>query len=552
MIRFLLVSSLIAALQASQPAPEPTIAAAMARLQANDAAGAVRMLEVIVKREPANGRAWRNLGVAYQTVKDYDQAIVAYQRALDVEPSVPSPLYQLGIVYALKHETDRAFEFLGRARATRKIDMTQATVAVELQPLKDDPRFAALLPTRADFDKPFVEDVKILREWDGESANDQFGWIARNAGDVDADGVSDVVTSAPTARKGAGRIYLYSTKSGARLWTADGTAEGDQLGSGVEGAGDTNKDGIPDVIASAPAGGYARVYSGRDGRVLQTFRAEGPSDAFGTHAAGVGDVDRDGCADLIVGAPGAGGGAGRAYIYSGKTGAPLLTLTGERAGDRFGNAVAGATDAKGHFFVLVGAPRAGERHNGRTYVYDTLTAKPKFVIDADQTGTALGGMFLSVPGDMDGDGVPDVYASDWQNAAKGPATGRVYLHSGADGRQLFALTGEGAGEGFGTSPSVAGDADGDGRPDLIVGAWQYGGAAVGGGRAYLYSGRDRRLVKTYTCRTPGDTFGFDAVSLGDIDGDGTADFLITSAWSGVSGFHSGRIFIISSGVPRRL
>lgn len=549
-IRLLLVSSLVAALQASQPVPEPTLAAAMARLQANDPAGAARILELIVKREPANGRAWRNLGVAYQTAKDYDQAIAAYQHALDVEPSVPTPLYQLGLVYALKRETDRAFEFLGRARATRKIDMTQAAIADELKPLKDDPRFAALLPTRADFDRPFVEDVTILREWDGEAANDQFGWIARNAGDVDGDHVPDVVTSAPTARNAAGRIYVYSTKSGQKLWTADGTADGDRLGSGVEGAGDTNKDGVPDVIASAPGGGYARVYSGRDGRVLLTLHAEGTKDAFGTHAAGVGDVDRDGCADVIVGAPGAGGGAGRAYVYSGKTGAVLLTLTGERSGDRFGNAVAGATDAKGRLFVLVGAPRAGEHHNGRTYVYDTLTAKPKFVIDADQTGTALGGMFLSVPGDMDGDGIPDVYASDWQNAAKGPATGRVYVHSGADGRRLLALTGEGPGEGFGTSPSVAGDVDGDGRADLIVGAWQYSGAVVSGGRAYLYSGRGR-LLKTYTCRTPGDAFGFDAVSLGDIDRDGSADFLITSAWSGVSGFHSGRVFIISSGVMRR-
>jgi hypothetical protein len=86
---------------------------------------------------------------------------------------------------------------------------------------------------------------------------------------------------------------------------------------------------------------------------------------------------------------------------------------------------------------------------------------------------------------------------------------------------------------------------------LIVGAWQYSGAAVSGGRAYLYSGRDGRLLKTYTCRTPGDAFGFDAVSLGDIDGDGSADFLITSAWSGVSGFHSGRVFIIASGVAKR-
>jgi hypothetical protein len=541
----------VLAVLAQTPAPAPTIGSATARLQANDAAGAARILETIVVREPRNGRAWRSLGVAYQALKEFDKAIAAYQRALDVDPAVPTPLYQLGLVYALKQQPDRAFAWLARARDTHKIDMTQATVAAELEPLKTDARFAALLPARADFERPFVEAVRVLREWDGEAANDQFGWIARPIGDVDGDGVPDVVTSAPTALKGAGRIYVYSTRTGTRLWSADGVAPNDQLGSGAEAAGDTNKDGIPDVIASAPNGGYAHVYSGRDGRVLLTLRAEHADDAFGVHASGVGDVDRDGYADVIVGAPGAGADGvrtGRAYVYSGHTGRVILTLNGEHAGDRFGNAVAGATDAKGRFFILAGAPRGGERHTGRVYAYDTLSAKPKFVIDSDDTGVALGGMFLAVAGDVDGDGVPDVYASDWQNAARGQATGRVYVQSGADGHRLFALTGETAGEGFGTSPSTAGDVDRDGRADLIVGAWQYAGAAVSGGRAYLYSGRDRRLMKTFTCRTPGDAFGFDAIALGDVDGDGTVDFLITSAWSGVSGFHSGRVFILSSDV----
>ena len=68
----------------------------------------------------------------------------------------------------------------------------------------------------------------------------------------------------------------------------------------------------------------------------------------------------------------------------------------------------------------------------------------------------------------------------------------------------------------------------------------------GAGRAYLHSGKDGRLIRTFTCKIPGEAFGFDAVSMGDIDG--SRAFLITSAWSGVSGFHSGRVFILSSGV----
>ena len=154
-------------------------------------------------------------------------------------------------------------------------------------------------------------------------------------------------------------------------------------------------------------------------------------------------------------------------------------------------------------------------------------------------------MFLSVPGDVDADGFPDVYASDWSNGAKGPSTGRVYVYSGKDGHPLLTLTGETPGEGFGTSPSVAGDVDHDGHADLIVGAWQYSTQAIGGGRAYLYSGKDGHLIKTFTCRIPGDTFGFDSVTMGDVDKDGAYDFLITSGWSGVHGFHSGRVFIIS-------
>ncbi len=536
----------------AQQNPPPGATEALASLQRGDLAGAAKIMEAATARDPMKARDWRVLGYISLKAKNYDRAIAAYNTALKIEPGFPQALYNVGVAYALKNDKKQAFDWLGKARATHKLDMTVIQIDPDLTTLRGDVRFDALLPKPKEFAHPFVESVKIVREWDGEAMNDQFGWIARSMGDVDGDRVNDVVTSAPTKYIGganAGRVYLYSTRTGKLLWKADGHP-GDQLGLGVECAGDTNRDGIPDVIAGAPGCGKAYIFSGKDGSVLQTLQAEDRNDTYGGHVAGVGDIDQDGYADVMVGAStnNAGGhSAGRAYVYSGKDGHLLLTLTGERAEDGFGSTVAGYSDGQ-HRFLIVGAPGAGPKHTGRTYVYDALSQTPKFVIDADETGSALGYMFVSVVGDVDGDGVPDIYASDFGNSAKGPATGRVYIRSGKDGHSILTLTGETPGEGFGIGRADAGDVDHDGHADLIIGSWQYGGAAVSGGRATLYSGKSGRVLKTYTCRVPGDTFGFDAVGIGDVDGDGSADLLITSAWSGIHGYHSGRMFIVSSGI----
>ena len=533
-------------------APVASIPAAMSHFYSGDAAGAAKILESVTSTDPNNVSAWRMLGLCYRTSGQLDRARSAYGRAMTLEPGSATTMFNLAGVYALERKPDSAFALLARVRSSHNYDMTQLEVDSAYASLRSDARYKALLPTAADFAKPFVENVKVLLEIDGDSTGDQFGWIARGIGNVDHDGAIDFVTSAPTRTVGganAGRVSAYSSRTGKLLWSADGKP-GEQLGTGVESAGNVNGDGTQDVVAGAPYSGRAYVYSGKDGRTLLTLRAENDSDAFGQHVSSAGDVDHDGHADFLIGAPAnnAGGrGAGRAYLYSGKDGHLLETLTGERAGNAFGSTVGGYSDAK-RTLIVVGAPAAGGGKVGRTYVYEGLSKSPKFVIESDSTGRALGAMFVSVMGDMNGDGVPDVYASDFTNGAKGPSTGRIYVHSGRDGKRLVTLTGEGPGDGFGIGPGKTGNVDHDGDADIVVGSWQYSTAATSGGRVYLYSGRDGHLLKTYTDRTPGDTFGFDAVGIGDVDGDGTVDFLITAAWSGVHGNHSGRIFIVSSGV----
>ena len=170
-----------------------------------------------------------------------------------------------------------------------------------------------------------------------------------------------------------------------------------------------------------------------------------------------------------------------------------------------------------------------------------------FAIESQAGDVNLGRMFVSVIGDVNGDGVQDVYGSDWESNASGVrGAGRIYIHSGADGSRLHELSGTQPGEGFGIGTCEAGDVNNDGCDDFLVGIWQSPDGARGGGKCVLFSGKDGAVLQTYTCSTPGDTFGYDTTTLGDINGDGLQDFLITAASSAVAGPKSGRIFVVSA------
>ena len=555
----LLLALLVAAPLAAQGSgPPPEIATAQSQLAAGDAKAAVATLETLFAKQPQPPPTAQLLfGDALRQAGQIDRALAAY---LAVPPQArvvhAQGLFRAAILEAARGRREQALGLVEKLGAGGVFDMDLLREAPELAPFQTDPRFAAAMFSPDDFAEPFVEKVKVIHQWQGEAKGDQFSWIARSIPDVDGDGVREIVTSAPTQgasgqTPGPGRVYLYSGRSGKLEWAVTGEA-GEALGTGLEGAGDVDRDGAADVVAGAPGTQRAYVLSGRDGRRLRTLVPPQADAGFGQSASGVGDQNGDGHADVAVGAPGgppsAGAPAapakGRAYVFSGKDGSLLLTLEGDRDGDSFGSIVSGAAGPRGNFLV-VGAPSAGPRSTGRVYVYRGLSKETHFLIDSDETGAALGAMFVSVVGDIDADGTADVYASDFANAAKGPSTGRVYVHSGRDGRRLLTLTGETARDAFGVGSADVGDLDRDGHDDLVLGAWQHASAAPSGGKIYVFSGKDGRLLRSFTGRVPGETLGFDAAGAGDVDGDGVVDLLVTSSWSNVKGFRSGRMYVIS-------
>jgi hypothetical protein len=552
MRRFILVFPLIATAPAiaQPPATPPEIIRAQAAMQAGLADSVISELEGYFTRNPDATLGWLLLGNAYRQKGNAEKALAAFQKVTVPRPARLQAMFNMAGIHAAAGRADTALALLVSLKATGAFDMELATTAPEFASLKSHPRFATTQFRADEFRNPFVEPVRIIHEWVAETKGDQFSWIARSISDVDGDRVSDVVTSAPTfgatgQPAGRGRVYVYSGRSGQLIWQYTGEP-GESVGTGLEGAGDVDRDGIADVVAGAPGSGRAYVLSGRTGAVLHKLQGVA-AERFGTSSSGAGDQDGDGHADVVIGAPGSnanGQGSGSAYVFSGKTGARIAKLDGERAGDAFGNIVAGQKTGQGTP-VLVGAPSAGPRQRGRVYVFRDLRAPASMVLDSDSTGIALGAMFTSLVGDVDGDRVLDVFATDFTNAAKGPATGRAYVRSGATGQLLLTLTGENAGDGFGVGSADVGDVNKDGRDDLVIGAWQYSAVAPSGGRIYLYSGKDGSLLQTITGRIAGETLGFDASGAGDVDGDGIPDLLVTSSWSNVKGFRSGRMYIIS-------
>ena len=267
----------------------------------------------------------------------------------------------------------------------------------------------------------------MLYQINGDSASDNFGIAVSSVGDVNGDSFDDFAVGAwlsDAAGVDSGAARVYSGFDGQPLYTFIGDSFGDRFGISVAGAGDVNNDGTPDIMIGAILddngsinGGMARVFSGSDGSTLFTFFGTKTLGLFGFSVDGVGDVNGDGFADVVVGAPqddSNGMSAGMAKVYSGANGAVLHTLNGS-AGEKFGESVSGL-------------------------------------------------------GDINGDGISDFGCGAPGASVSANNAGAARFYNGADATLIRAFNGFAAGDAFGTSVAGMGDANNDGFHDVVVGA----------------------------------------------------------------------------------
>lgn len=425
---------------------------------------------------------------------------------------------------------------------------------------------------------------------ENDASAGQFGH-ALAAGDVNGDGFSDVLVGArvyPKPYWRGGRALLFpGSPSGPQatpLWRAEGT-EPEQRFAETVACGDFNGDGFADVLVGSwmhnnRRGAVWLFLGSKDGPSRDPdWQVEGDTEGLclGYSLCSAGDVNGDGFADVLIGAPfysEVERRPGRAYVfYGGPRGLQPVadwSFTAPQRASPLGVAVAGAGDVNGDGLadIAVGEPAYYDRdrqtsltlYPGRVLVFHGsrrgLPRQPSWeALSEEKLGSAFG-RSVSSAGDVNGDGYDDLLVAAHKGREEGREEGKVYLflgsRAGLEAQPAWIARG-GVPEGrFGWSLSSAGDVDGDGYADVLIGGARFPGPGANLARAFLFRGGPRGLEVRPAWMTeinlafaePGVT----VQGVGDVNNDGHADVAVAAWLHKSEQRREGRVLIFPGGV----